>query len=133
MDKASLATLEHLLQEAGIDPEIIWESAEKWDELGPLLEKWIDDTANYLALAALTCCAIIDFQAIIIDGAFPPHIRAKLREKTEQAFHKQNLKGIQMPKILAGNIGNNARAIGAATMPLANRYLVDQDILFSNA
>ncbi len=133
LDKASLATLENSLRDAGIDPEIIWESSDKWDELGDLLEQWINDTANYLALAALTCCAIIDFQAIIIDGAFPPHIRTYLREKTEKAFHDQNLKGIQMPKILAGNIGSNARAIGAATMPLANRYLVDQDVLFSNA
>jgi len=41
-----------------------------------------------------------------------------------------DLQGIAMPRIEPGVVGNGARAIGAASLPLFSRYLLDQNVLF---
>jgi hypothetical protein len=42
-----------------------------------------------------------------------------------------NLQGLAIPpKIIAGTVGSDARAIGAAWQPLFNRYFLDTGMLF---
>jgi hypothetical protein len=39
---------------------------------------------------------------------------------------KLDLTGIQVPTIVEGQVGPDARAIGGACLPLLNRYILDQ-------
>ncbi len=39
---------------------------------------------------------------------------------------KLDLKGLQAPAIIEGQVGPNARAVGGACLPLLNRYILDQ-------
>lgn len=133
LDEVSLASLEITLLQQGIDPSPIWITPDGWTTFGGVLDQWIEDSAGHLARAALACCSVIDFQAIIIDGAFPADVRAMLVEKTNAALETLNIQGLHRPDILAGDIGNDARSLGAATLPIFNRYLIDQNVLFSGS
>ncbi len=43
------------------------------------------------------------------------------------------LAGLRAPKIIEGKVGVHAKAMGAASLPLSNRYLFDQSVLFKDA
>lgn len=133
LDKVSLASLEFALTQQSIDPSPIWVSPNTWTTFGPVLDQWIDDSADYLAQAALTCCSVIDFQAIIIDGAFPRDVRSTLVEKTASVLETLNTQGLERPDILAGSIGHDARSLGAATLPMCHRYFTDHNRLSPTA
>ena len=128
--ETSLYSLEKLLLREGRDPTFLREVDADWSNLGEILEKWLDHVANYLAMAIISACAIIDFEAAIIDGSFPAEIRKRLIDKVSAAIGTIDLQGIVLPSIQEGTIGSGARALGAATLPLLNRYLLDQSVLF---
>lgn len=129
LDKVSLASLEVALTQQGIDPSPIWVTPNNWTTFGPLLDQWIDDSAEYLAQAALSCCSVIDFEAIIIDGAFPIDVRSRLVEKTAATLQTLDILGLRCPDVLAGSVGQDARSVGAAILPISGRYLTDNSRL----
>jgi predicted NBD/HSP70 family sugar kinase len=130
---ASLYVLEHQLQAAGLDPMLLARSPEDWGEIGPALDIWLDHTAKSLAFAAVATMSIIDFDAIIIDGAMPAKVRADLVRKTRDALSRQDLRGLPAFSIEEGSIGADARAMGAASLSLFANYIIDRDVLFKEA
>lgn len=130
---ASLYVLEHQLQAAGLDPMLLARSPEDWGEIGPALDIWLDHTARSLAFAAVATMSIIDFDAIIIDGAMPANVRADLVRKTRDALSRQDLRGLPAFSIEEGSIGADARAMGAASLSLFANYIIDRDVLFKEA
>ena len=129
----SLYSLELLLQKQGRDPRFLRQERSDWSELGSILDDWLDETALFMAMAVVSCCSLIDFEAAIIDGSFPTHVRNTLVDKINQSVQTLDLEGIMLPEILEGSIGSGARALGGASLPLFNRYLLDQNVLFNNA
>ena len=73
---------------------------------------------------------MIDFEAVIVDGGFPPDVCARIVAATRAAISDLDLQGIARPHIEQGQVGSAARAIGAASLPLFSRYLLDQNVLF---
>ena len=130
---ASLYVLKHQLQAAGLDPMMLARSPEDWGEIGPALDLWLEHTARSLAFAAVATMSIIDFDAIIIDGAMPAHVRTGLVEKTRAALARQDLRGLPEFSIEEGSIGADARAMGAASLSLFANYIIDRDVLFKEA
>jgi predicted NBD/HSP70 family sugar kinase len=130
---ASLYVLEHQLQAAGLDPMMLARSPEDWGEIGPALDVWLDHTAKSLAFAAVATMSIIDFDAIIIDGAMPAKVRTDLVRKTRDAVSRQDLRGLPKFSIEEGSIGADARAMGAASLSLFANYIIDRDVLFKEA
>jgi predicted NBD/HSP70 family sugar kinase len=130
LDHASIITLERALRAAGVDPSPLWRTTENWDRLEPTLEAWIRETGQYLALTIVAGCSFLDFEAVIVDGGFPEDVRARLAAATRAAMAELDLQGIVVPQVLEGRVGRDARAIGAAGLPLFNRYLLDRNVLF---
>lgn len=130
IEVASIFVLENLMREKGLDTKSLWYSASDWTDYGDPLEQWISECAEGLAQASIAVAAIIDFPAIIIDGGFPGWVRARLVEATRKALDRYDLQGIIVPSIMEGEVGDQARAIGAASLPLFARYLTDQTVLF---
>ena len=130
IDEASVYTLETRMREAGIDDSPLWTNHEDWHSLGKLLDEWIATTAHHLARAAVGSCAMIDFQAAVVDGAFPDDIRKRLVAEIQFEVDKLDTRGIARPIILEGQVGRGARALGGAGLPLFARYLLDQNVLF---
>ncbi|NRP71836.1 N-acetylglucosamine repressor [Ensifer psoraleae] len=127
---ASVFVLENLLRERGIDPQPLWYSADDWIDFGEPLEIWIQDTAAALAQAVVSAASIIDFSAAVIDGGFPPWVRARILAATRRALQTLDLQGVTVPDLVEGAVGSHARAIGGASLPLFSRYLLDTNVLF---
>ena len=125
IEVASLAVLERGLIEAGQSPDLIWASPLHWPVPEALLQPWIAGAAEGLAQAAVAALSVFDFPAMVVDGWMPPAIRARGVAATAAAMAGQNMAGLQPLAILEGTIGADARALGAAALPLTDRYLID--------
>ena len=130
IDQASIFVLEEMLTRDGRDPAMLWRDPAAWGQLGDTLDIWINHTARSLAIAITSVCSVIDFETVIVDGAFPRDICARIVDATRGAISDLDLQGIARPRIEQGQVGGAARAIGAASLPLFSRYLLDQNVLF---
>jgi predicted NBD/HSP70 family sugar kinase len=125
IDTASIHLLEARLVEFGLDPQALWDQPQDWSTMARFVDPWIGQTAQELAKASLSACAVIDFEAIVIDGAFPNPVKHALVERTRRYLSHQDMRGLIAPQVEAGMVGGNARAIGAATSPLFERYFMN--------
>jgi len=123
IDIASIHLLEARLAEVGLDPRGLW-SSDDWSPFERYVEPWIRQTAQELAKAALSTCAVIDFEAILIDGGLPADVKRTLVERTRRYISNQDTRGLIPPQIEAGEIGRKAREIGAACGPIWSQFLL---------
>ena len=122
IDVASLYVLEQTISATGASS--IWETTESWDVPEPQLENWLKQTADGIANAVVSSCSIIDFECVKIDGWMPPDIKDRLVEMVENSLSDLNLTGLERPSVLPGSVGSDARALGAASLPLSERYIL---------
>ena len=122
MDRASLFWLEASIREAGGDPQQLWTQGADWSMFEAQLGPWIEMASQELALAALSACAVIDFEAVLIDGAFPPNVRARLVRQTARKAREIETIGLVRPTIEEGTVGANARVLASAYRPLSSRF-----------
>ncbi len=129
IDEASIVTFERLLQKLGIDPSPLWQSEEGWGKFDDKIDLWLKKVSRGLAQAIISSASLLDLEATVIDGAFPPNIRNKIVKATREALEEFDLQGIEKPAVIPGSLGPVARALGGASLPLFDRYLVDQNAL----
>lgn len=129
IDTASIHLLESRLADNGLDPRELWTQPQDWSRFSRYVEPWIGRTAQELAKASLSVCAVIDFEAILIDGAFPESVKQELVERTRRYLVNQDMRGLIAPRVEAGVVGFNARAIGAAASPLFEHYFMNGNLL----
>lgn len=125
IDVASLHLLEARLMEVGLTPDVLWRLPQDWSTLTRYVDPWIGQTAQELAKAALSVCSVFDFEAILIDGAFPLEVREELVKRVRRYLVNQDTRGLIVPQIEAGSIGVNAREIGAASSPIFSQFLLN--------
>jgi predicted NBD/HSP70 family sugar kinase len=124
IDIASLTVLERQLKTGGAAAAPRWTSLRSWQNAGAVADRWIDDAANALAYAIVSAASVIDFEAAIIEGWMPPEIRKRLTDSVRAALGRIDVEGLQVPEIREGSVGHHARAVGAASLPLSERFLV---------
>jgi len=127
---ASIYRLERRLIAAGRPGTDIWLSPDDWSSFEETLDGWIAEAAGALAQAVATLLSVIDFEAIIIDGAFPADVRRRLVERTNDFWAGMDRQGLTDAVVVEGSIGRDARAIGGAALPLLAAFARDQDVLF---
>jgi predicted NBD/HSP70 family sugar kinase len=127
---ASIYRLERRLIAAGRRGTDIWLSPDDWSSFDDALDGWMTEAAGALAQAVATLLSIIDFEAIIIDGAFPADVRRRLVERTNAQWARMDRQGLTDAVVVEGSIGRDARAIGGAALPLLAAFARDQDVLF---
>lgn len=133
LDRASIMLLERMLREGGQDPSPLWNSPDHWQGFEALADEWIGIVAPALAQAIVSAASVIDFEHIIIDGGLPAEIREKIVAATCRKVIRYDLRGLQSPHILPGTVGTLARALGAASLPLFDKYLIDRNARFGDA
>lgn len=126
IDLASLVLLERRLRAAGRPVEALYDPGARWDDFDPWLGAWIGPAARGIAHALAAASAIIDFEAAVIDGAFPERVCMRIIVAVAEELRRLDLSGITPPALRAGSIGPIARALGGASLPLFDRYLLDQ-------
>ena len=127
---ASIYRLEESLRAAGRDPSSIWRTPDAWDDFSIHLDAWIEETAEALAYACLAAISVIDFEAVIVDGAMPTAVRARLVARIAEIYETLDRRGLVDPVIKVGSIGADARALGGAALPLIANFARDREVLF---
>jgi predicted NBD/HSP70 family sugar kinase len=124
IDVASIAILERSLNGKGIDASHLWTSPEDWGDIGPDLDLWMSTAADALAYAIVSASAVIDFEAAIIDGWMPAPVRKRLVEAVKTSLQNVDVEGLTVPLVREGTVGIHARALGGASLPLSERFLI---------
>ena len=127
---ASFYVIEQELKRQGRDPDMLWQNANDWSGAGAALENWIGIAAEGLAQAGAGVVSVTDSAAVVIDGAMPADVRARLVARTAAAMAHVNMQGISPFAIVEGKIGADARVMGAASLPLFANFIIDRDVLF---
>ena len=127
---ASFYLLEQQLRQQGRNPDLLWQEDGDWSEAGSILDDWIDKASASLAQAAAGVASVLECAAVVIDGAMPANVRIRLTEATRRAIGRVNTQGISRFEIVEGTIGSDARAMGAASLPLFANFIIDRDVLF---
>ena len=78
-----------------------------------------------MAHAMISATSVIDFEAVLIDGWIPRDLRAALVAETAARLDRFDLTGLNRPDVREGTIGPDARAVGAASLPLSERFLLE--------
>ena len=94
----------------------------------PCTEAWLAEAAPAIALAISSAACLLDLGAVIIDGSFDRALLDALLAATSTALDRCNWEGVTRPQILPGAIGSDARAIGAAMLPLHANFAPDRDL-----
>ena len=124
IDVASIAMLEKALSAKGIDGSYLWTSPQEWGDIGAELDEWIASASRALAYAIVAASSVIDFEAAVIDGWMPLDVRRRLVEAIRQAISGIDAEGLKLPFVREGTVGIHARALGGASLPLSERFLV---------
>lgn len=124
IDIASVAALEKALVARGVDAAHLWASPQDWGDLGADLDRWIEQAAGGLAYAIVSASSVIDFAAAVIDGWMPAGVRQRLVRAVGHALSGIDAEGLTLPVIREGTVGIHARALGGASLPLSERFLI---------
>ncbi|WP_443147445.1 ROK family transcriptional regulator [Prosthecomicrobium sp. N25] len=130
---ASLYVLEDRLRAAGVDASDLWREPRSWPDYGAHLDAWLEEAGRALAVLVAGATAILDFEAVILDGAFPPEIRRRLAEATRAGLELIDRQGLTPCEIREGSVGADARAIGAAALPILANFARNREVLFKEA
>lgn len=124
LDTASIRHLEADLTSRGLLNDEIARKPEAWHAHPRVVRNWINMTASELARAALSVCAVVDFEAVLVDGTFPDFVRQSLVAQMEAEIVRFDRRGILPPKIVAGTVGEAAGVMGAAFRPIESQYFL---------
>lgn len=103
------------------------------DSAAPLVREWQEDCADALAQAIIGVVAVVDLDAVIIDGVLPRSILDATVSLVIRRFHEHLPEGLVAPTIVVGTIGARAPAIGAAILPVYAQFAADSAILVKNS
>ncbi|MEZ5646484.1 MAG: ROK family transcriptional regulator [Burkholderiaceae bacterium] len=127
--RASLWDLERRFEAHGLEPMAAYDDRGMQPPWLPHSLAWIEQAALALAQCMVSGMAILDVEAVVMDGAVAPDLLQMLREKTWQALGKYSWEGLMKPPLLVpGTIGSDARALGGALLPLHAVYAPDHDL-----
>ncbi len=125
---ASLWELEQRFGAAGLEPTAAYDDRAT---SAPYLEHtalWIGNAARGLAQCVVSGTAFLDLDAVVIDGSFSRAMLALLLAQTTQALEDYNWEGLWRTRLIAGDIGSDARALGGALLPLHENFAPDRDL-----
>lgn len=115
---ASGFVLERLLGDAGAPPAVAHDHRALAPEWWRLTEQWLDSACPAIAGALTNAAALLDLDAVVIDGELDRQLVREIIRRTERVLDRFEWEGMVRPQLLEGTIGADARAMGGAILPL---------------
>lgn len=115
---ASGFVLEKLLSDAGAPSAAAHDHRALSPELWRHTEQWLDSACPAIANALTNAAALLDLDAVVIDGEFDRQLVREIIRRTERVLDRFEWEGMVRPQLLEGAIGADARAMGGAILPL---------------
>ena len=122
VDHASLVVLERALARNGKTPPPFMGMAQDDQTVVPELNDWIERAAHGLAHAIVSSLAIIDFEGVVIDGALSDSVKIELVQAVTEKLRQIDVQGVEPPRIEPGQMGPNARLLGAAAVQIDRSF-----------
>jgi len=118
LHKASGLGLEQTFTKHRIPPAAAHDERAVSAKLWRHTSRWLDDACPALARTVGSAAALLDLDAVIIDGSMDRRLIAELIKRTDSVLDTYDWEGVSRPPLLAGSIGADARAMGGAILPL---------------
>ena len=125
---ASGLGLELRFSSQGVPPAAAHDHRALAPELLPLTEQWLDEACPGLALTATTAAALLDLDAVVIDGSMDRRMIGEIIARTGRVLDGYSWEGIARPALVAGSIGADARAMGGAILPLYRHFAPSREL-----
>ncbi|HTN51728.1 MAG TPA: ROK family protein [Anaeromyxobacter sp.] len=122
LHRASGILLEQLLAGHGHPVRAAHDPRALAPELRELTARWLDGTGPALAQTIGAAAALLDLEAVVVDGSLDRAVIAEVVGRTEQALDRFSWEGISRPRLVVGAVGADARAVGAAILPLYRHF-----------
>ncbi len=133
LHRASGLVLEQQLKKLGIPPLAAHDERALSPEAWPLTSAWLDETGPALALTITSAAAMLDLDAVVIDGSMHRKVVDEVIARTEQVLERYSWEGISRPRLLVGSVGADARAMGGAILPLYRHFAPLHDLFLKAA
>jgi predicted NBD/HSP70 family sugar kinase len=118
LHKASGFVLEELLKNHKIPAAAAHDERSMSPKAWRYTQRWLDEACPALAMTIGSAAALLDVDAVIIDGSMDRRLIVELVERADAALNGYDWEGVSRPPLLPGSIGADARAMGAAILPL---------------
>jgi predicted NBD/HSP70 family sugar kinase len=89
---------------------------------------WLNDACPALALTITSATALLDLEAVIIDGSMHRSLIDKIIQQTAGVLDSYSWEGLTRPQLFAGSIGADARAMGGALLPLYSHFAPNREL-----
>ncbi len=134
---ASRYLLDERLHDLGLDSQAIVPPS--GDEISPwacesarqAIDEWIETSAAAIAVAIHCAIGTLDFEGVVIDGALPASIVRRLTDLVERHLDTFSFTGLVRPRLAAGTLGNDARALGGAILPLYWSFAPNKEVVLN--
>jgi predicted NBD/HSP70 family sugar kinase len=118
LNAASVHVLEKRFIDAGV-PAAAAHDQRAWSaQWRALCEPWLDAACPALATTIAMSAALLDLEAIVIDGELDRGLLREVIRRTGLALDALDWQGMWRPRLAEGLIGADARAMGGAILPL---------------
>ncbi len=133
-DYVSLGALNKLLSAPGMKA-LSYEQLDALCKRGhPLLKGWLEVTSRYLAPALTDIENTFDPEAIVFGGRLPESLINELIRDLEKLLPRFRLPGkVQHPRLILAQAGENAAALGVATLPLHETLTPSHEVLLGRS
>lgn len=115
---ASVSALEQRLTAAGMlvipGQFETWD----WDAFGPVVDQWVLDSGKALARVVFNTTMVMETGLVVLDTILPAPMAARLAEQVAIELHRLPLGSYTPPQVIAGQLGAQAPAMGAAELTL---------------
>ena len=128
VSEASLWELEQCFKARGLDPTAAYDDRAMEPPFNADTSDWIAKAAIALAHGVVSATALLDIDAVVMDGSFCRPLLQRLIESTNEALGRYNWEGLWPAQVIAGSIGSDARALGGALLPLHANFAPDREL-----
>ena len=133
LHKASGFVLEELLKKHRITPAAAHDERSMSQKAWRQTSRWLDEACPALAATVGSAAALLDLDAVILDGSVDRRLIAELIERTDRVLDTYDWEGVSRPPLLPGSIGADARAMGAAILPLYAHFAPTHELFLKTA
>ncbi|MGC3996713.1 MAG: ROK family transcriptional regulator [Anaeromyxobacter sp.] len=132
LDRASGLLLEERLRTLGSEPTAAHDERALSSAHWPTTHAWVDETSAALAPPLASAAALLDLDAVVIDGSMHRQVMNELASRVERALDRQDWEGMRRPRVVVGSVGADARALGGAILPLYRHFAPLHDLFLKS-
>ena len=121
--------LEQALMAANLSPTLVHSDAVMQQAPADITEAWLKQASSALAMTVASAAAFMDLDAVIVDGSLGRPLIDALIGRTESSMTTYRFDGMHEPRLMAGQVGPQARALGGSLIPLHGQFFPTKDVV----